>query len=269
MSYHTNEKGQSYSEYLKGKHKPAVKTEEGVIPPTVEASWDMFEELLSAEIEKNFDNTINTSEDSLQFERMLHPYRVVQEAIGDPYIKILKPPEEGDMFPGGYASYFPSPSEDDTMYVYLNHLIDDYKAEAGHGAALGKLSEEELKTYRELDSESTKQLTGNMAYTTPGTAEFETHSILQPLIDTFISHYGYGNVDADKKLDKKFLKDMKKHSKTTKKAKLFESTFGKMFPKLAESLAETFFTIDPSEEPSDYLLQKMEDLKHKHKGHNH
>ena len=273
-------KGQSLTEYLKGKYKPAVKNEEGVIPPTVEASWNMFEELLSAELQKYYEDSINTSEDSLRYERKLHPYRVVQEAIGNPYIKILKPPEEGDAFPGGYASYFPSPSEDDTMYVYQNYLRDDYKAEAGHGAGLGNLNKEELKTYRDLDEESTKGFTGNLAYTTPGTAEFETHSILQPLIDAFISHYRYGNLDVDKKLDKKFLKDMKKHTKITKKAKLIESTFGKMFPKLAESLADTFFTLDPSEKPSDYLLQKMDALKYKHtksnkeyrdkhKGHNH
>ena len=85
-----NKQGQTRLELKKGKYRPAVKTEEGVIPPTVEASWNMFEELLSAEIAKKFDNTINTSEDSLQFERMLHPYRVIQEAMGDPYMKILK-----------------------------------------------------------------------------------------------------------------------------------------------------------------------------------
>ena len=106
-------------------------------------------------------------------------------------------------------------------------------------------------------------------YTTGSTFEFETHSIFQPLIDAFISHYGYGNVDADKKLDKKFLKNIKKEMKTTKKAKLLESTFGKMFPRLAESIIKNFLTRDSSEQPSDYLLEELEDLEHRHKGHNH
>ena len=144
------------------------------------------------------------------------------------------------------------------MYVFLNSLADNYEAEAGHGLALGNLTDDELKVYKEHMAETHNK----HAILKPGWAwdrtpmysagegyEWETHSIFESLIDKFVKTYHDKSVEdfkPDEDIDKRFFYEIDKESYTTKRAKLEASNLGKLFPKLTKSIAKHLYTRDPS-----------------------
>ena len=141
--------------YIPQEKRKRIKDAEGNVPETAEESFEFFKKLLLDEYMggKSAFEEWNYKEDFRpQFEqslkKILYPYEVIQKGQNNPYVKIL---EENSDYP---ASYNPVPSASDTMYLFLNSLADNYEAEAGHGLALGNLTDDELKVYKEHMAET-------------------------------------------------------------------------------------------------------------------